>query len=387
MGCSSSNPCSKLPCSKDTKPKKKQAFKAVYEKDLPPEAFHRPDLASDDDSESYGQDRYVSPKDAKRILKRQERVVEAMEALQADAALKSQMYHTDGELYGDALSGTGLYAFSNQSDSSVRQRMSLRRGYTTSHIDALGRQVWPNSHAPTEPNWAGGRDSIRAQQYPPIPYHGSPYPNMELNPMSPYGSLPGPMMAQSLNAYGQRTSYRVPNNYHQIQMVSPLRPQQAYTLPITKKDPFQTTPVYNEPNINPSISSRDGSSNLDELLIQSILHDTPNLSDSKKKESLHNSAIPSGDKVQTAEGSPKDDEKVTDKDVFAVDFYEPSSSRRTPTKEYTNPFGVEESGSALADVNPFGVSPTKGSQGDLSSDSSDAVRRREMLREIDEIIS
>merc|ERR1719320_1074372 len=109
----------------------------------------------------------LSSRDAEQILKRRERVAEAIEAFQADAALQGQRYQGDGEMFGDPFSGTGIYAFTNHSgDRSVRQKSSLSRGCIRV-VD--GKQSLPESQVSFDHNWASGRSSIhsvRSLHYP-----------------------------------------------------------------------------------------------------------------------------------------------------------------------------------------------------------------------------
>lgn len=373
MGCNLSNPCAE----QLHRAKKRKAFQPVYEKELSLEEYGRRERTSED-STSYTADKYVTPRDARRLLKRQERVVEAMQALQADAALKNQMFHPDGEMFGDALSGTGIYPFSPAKDGqSVRQTSTSLRRWHTSNVDALGRQVWPEIHSAPEHNWVRARDTMPG--YAGFP--GSPYQRTDV---SPYGTYPGPgMMPQAMGGWGQRSGYATPGVYPQVPMINrhQSQPEPMYAQPIRSVgDPFDSTPVYHK---------QQESSNLDELLIQSILNDSENASaepstkDTSKSKDL---AVPSSDKVTHDDKSAQEDEKgTTDKDVFAMDFFEPSTSRRTPSKDY-NPYGVELSVSGMGEFNPFGING-KESQGELSSESSGAARRREIAREIDDIIS
>merc|ERR1719317_197797 len=89
----------------------------------------------------------LSSRDAQQFLKRRERVAEAIEAFQADAALQGQRYQGDGVMFGDPLSGTGIYAFTNHSgDRSVRQNSTLSRGCTR-------RQSLSESQVSFDHNW------------------------------------------------------------------------------------------------------------------------------------------------------------------------------------------------------------------------------------------
>merc|ERR1719320_11783 len=293
----------------------------------------------------------LSSRDAEQILKRRERVAEAIEAFQADAALQRQRYQGDGEMFGDPLSGTGIYAFTNHScDRSVRQKSSLSslsRGCT---LVVDGRHSLSESQVSFDHNWASGRSSVhsvRSLHYPANAYLGSKYNTpIGFNPFGPYTGTA--VMSQQMAPWSQRANYRVlPANWHQMQMTNPLSPPRLISQPLGRGDPFQTNRmaqtfpgVIEAPsNNNTSISSRDGSPNLDDLLVQSILNYSSNTSINSLKglDNTKELAVPSGDMDQVGESSDKEEKKVTDNNILAPDLYDSSSTRQTLTKD-ENPF-------------------------------------------------
>merc|ERR1719317_1453539 len=328
----------------------------------------------------------LSSRDAEQILKRRERVAEAIEAFQADAALQGQRYQGDGEMFGDPLSGTGIYAFTNHSsDRSVRQNSSLSSLSRACTRVVDGRQSLSERQVSFDHNWVSGRSSIhsvRSQHYPANAYLGSEYNTpIGFNPFEPYTGTA--VMSQQMAPWSQQANYRVlPANWHQMQMTNPLSPPRLISQPLGRGDPFQTnkrpqtiTVIIDAPGSNnTSISSLDGSPDLDDLLVQSILNHSSNgsINSLKGLGITKDLAVPSGNIDQVAKSTDRDEEKVADKNILAPDHYELSSSRQTLTND-EDPFGLVENGSTMEDNDVLRLKSSGGGQG---TDSLDVEKRR-----------